>query len=420
MVAHMDFTLRCAICREPFQEPADSAVDEYICTACGGSIECDFQIRADTERLKALLNRGGDSVWAYRALLPCAEHMPPVSLGEGNTPLVRAEYLQKALDCGPVYLKNETLNPSGTYKDRFATVAVSLARTRRESAIALGSAGNAAAAVAAYAGKAGIPCFVFLPTGAVRERALQTMAYGARLIRVDGSIDDCIHMAQAGVPLFHWKNLGTSMRFHPQAAEGYKTIAYELGRQLDFQVPDWLICPVGGGSLLSKIYRGYLDMLELGLIDHLPKFAGIQAEGCAPLTEAFRRKEKCPRRWPDPDTIAFAIADVDTFEGATVLHILRETGGLAETVNDGEILAAMRLLASREGLLAEPASATTVAALRKLLAAGVMKRDESAVCLISGSALRDLNLLVAGLPMPPAIAAHDLDAVKEAVAGLSR
>lgn len=408
----MGYPLVCSICRKPYSENSN----EYRCADCGGSIEVDFPLESEPDKIKSAITKGSpNGIWGYRALLPVDDSIAPVSLGEGNTPLLHARNLEKSLSCGPIYLKNETLNPSGTYKDRFASVAITLENDKKVSAVALGSAGNAAAALSAYAAKAELPCFVFLPTGAVRERAMQIMAYGAHLIYMEGTIDDCIHTAHLGESLFKWENVITSMRFHPYGAEGYKTIAYELGRQLDFQVPDWIVCPMGGGSLFSKIYKGFAEMRSLGLISRLPRFAAIQAEGCAPLVEAYRNNQNKTEKWKNPDTIAFAIADVDTFEGQTALHIIRKTNGAAEAVNDDEILSAMRLIAGKEGVLAEPASATTVAGVKKLLERNVIQKSESIVCIISGSGMRDLKLLTSNTKPARTIEINDVNAVISAV-----
>lgn len=408
----MGYPLVCSICHKPYS----GSDNEYQCAECGGSIEIDYPLDSEVDKLKSIIEKGSSKgIWGYKPLLPVDESIPPVSLDEGNTPLLHAQNLERSLNCGPIYLKNETLNPTGTYKDRFASVAITLEKAGNVSAVALGSAGNAAAALSAYSAKTNIPCFVFLPTGAVQERAMQIMAYGAHLIYMRGTIDDCIHTAHLGESLFAWKNVITSMRFHPYGAEGYKTIAYELGRQLNFQAPDWMVCPMGGGSLFGKIYKGFAEMHSLGLINKLPRFAAIQAEGCAPLVQAYRNNQTTTQKWKNPDTIAFAIADVDTFEGKTALHIIRKTNGIAEAVNDSEILVAMRLIAEKEGVLAEPASATTVAGVKKLLASNVIRKSESIVCIISGSGMRDLKLLTSGMKPVSTIDINDKNAVIAAV-----
>ncbi len=404
----------CSLCGRPYEmQPAE----RHLCPACGGSIEPVYDLVGKRDYYRKVLQRGSQNgIWGYRGLLLVTETLVPVSLCEGNTPLMQADNLSKVIGIRHMYLKNETLNPSHTYKDRFATIAVSLARQKGTQTIALGSAGNAAASMAAFAAKGATDCFVLLPSGAVRERAWQIRSYGARLITMEGTINDCIIMAKRGEELFGWENVSTATCFHPWAAEGYKTIGYEIGLQTNFQMPDWIVCPVGGGALLSKIYRGCQDMLTLGLINRIPHFVGVQAEGCMPLVRAYEVNATVAEDWGVPDTIAFAIADVCTFESATVLSILRSTGGTAVAVSDSEILEAMQLTGRMEAVLAEPSSAVTVASVKKLLAGGVISPEDSVACIISGSGIRDLSLMIQGLPDVPKVGLNDVDALRAVVA----
>ena len=401
---------RCSICGGAAPETHRG----QSCPRCGGQWEVALDLRADRDAYRACIQGGcRTGVWDYRPLLPVSTVPSPVSLQEGNTPLVEADNLARRLGIGKLYLKNETRNPSGTYKDRFATVAVSLEKAAGTPAVALGSAGNAAASVSAYCAKAKLPCYVFLPPGAVSERVWQVRGYGARLLRMGETIDDCIAMAREGAGRFGWKPLTTNMMTHPMGCEGYKTIAYELGLQMGFRVPDWILIPVGGGALLSKICKGYQEMLELGLIEKLPRLVGVQAQGCAPLTAAFRKGASSVERWPGvPETIAFAIADVEVYDGETTLHALSVTNGRSDAVPDDEILAAMRAIAEEEAVLAEPASAATVACLAKLLREGVVAPGESAVCVLSGNGMRDLRLMEQGRAEIPYAKAGDMEAVK--------
>ena len=407
------FTFMCSVCGAEYDL---NQQEMHYCPRCSGSVEPFYNLDSNRSHFREILQNGSsDGIWGYRELLPVPDDFEPISLSEGNTPLLCANNLAHTLGIETLYLKNETLNPSHTYKDRFASIAVSMAKYKGKNTIALGSAGNAAAALSAYAAKGGMDCFVFLPPGAVRERAWQVRSYGAKLITLGETIHDCILTAKQGESIFGWENVSTSTCFHPWAAEGYKTIAYEIGRSLKFQMPDWIICPVGGGALLSKIHRGCRDMFKLGLIDRIPHFVGVQAEGCMPLVKAYEEGKLTAEIWPEPDTIAFAIADVCTFESTTVLSILRNTGGLAVGVSDAEILDAMRLIGQKEAVLAEPASAATVAALQKLLNNNTIQPHESAVCILSGNGIRDLPLFVEGLPVVPSVAANDIPGLSEAI-----
>ncbi|MGI5963753.1 MAG: threonine synthase [Lawsonibacter sp.] len=408
-----EYRLVCSVCGKPFTGHAEP----YVCDACGGLLEPEFDLAGQAEHYREVIRNGCKAgVWDYRELLPIDAQEEAVTLGEGNTPLLQAQRLAKVVGVEQLYLKNETLNPSGTYKDRFATLALSIEKAKKTPAVALGSAGNAAAAMAAYSAKAAMPCFVLLPPGAVAERGWQVRGYGANLIRMEHTIDDCINMAKQGEELFGWKSLTTNMLTNPLPSDAYKTVGYEIGKQMDYKMPDWIIVPVGGAALFNKIYKGCKDMLELGLIDKMPHFVGAQAAGCAPMVDAYQKGLKKPGIWPGvPETIAFAIADVCVYDGVTAMDILEKTGGCAESATDEETLEAMHLIASKEAVVAEPASACSVACARKLVAKGVIKPTDSVLCVLSGNGMRDLKLMEQGQKEVPFVKHHDVEAVKEAV-----
>jgi threonine synthase len=408
----MNFPLICTICETPYVGPDD----EYICPKCGGSIESPVDLAKDPGLLREIIKQGSEgSIWGYRKFFPVDNNVIPVSCGEGNTPLITAERLGKSLGLNNLYIKNETLNPSGSYKDRFATVAITIEKSVGTRMVALGSAGNAAAAVSAYSAVAGMECFILLPPGSAQERAWQNMAYGAHFIRTNGNVKDCIDMVVAGAKIFGWKNVSTTMLHHPFGAEGYKTIAYELAKSMHFEVPDYILCPVGGGILTSKVFRGYTEMYQLGLIDRLPRMIGVQAEGCAPLVKAFLAKDKKTAFWESSHTIAASIDDPWTFEGVTTLDVLYKSNGFAEAVSDEEIVSAMRSCAAKEAILPEPASATTLAAVKKFAENGTFRKDDKIVCLITGSGLRDLKLLSGTMPDAPLVQVNDLVGLRQAV-----
>ena len=403
----------CSVCAAPYQ----TGKEGYVCPNCGGQLEPVLPAWEDTDVCRSIIDSGcRTGVWDYAPLLPVEDAAHKVSLQEGNTPLVEAENLAARLGLKRLLLKNETRNPSGTYKDRFATVAVTVEKENGTAAVALGSAGNAAAAVSAYCAKAKLPCFVFLPPGAVAERAWQVRGYGAHLIRMGTTIHDCISMAQEGERLFGWRALVTNMRTNPLGSEGYKSIAYELGKQVGYEMPDWILVPVGGGALLSKIYRGCKDMMDLGMIHKMPRFVGVQAEGCAPLVAAFQANQRTVPIWPKvPDTVAFAIADIQVYDGEATLDAIYRTKGLSVAVSDADILDAMHLIAQEEAIVAEPASATTIACVRKLLQQGLIREEEHVACILSGNGMRDLKLMEMGREEIPYIPAGDLQAVETLV-----
>jgi threonine synthase len=387
----MSVELVCSVCGKPY----NGGTDRNVCPSCGASIEPREDISPERKDLKELLLRGGNGekgVWKYRAFFPGFEDIEPVTMEEGNTPLIHAKALGAAYGMGGLYLKNETANPSATYKDRFAALAISQYKHENASAVALGSAGNAGSAVAAYAAKAGIPCYVILPAGGVFARAQQAMAYGARFIRADGEVNDCIELIEKGVSRFGWKNACTTMLHNPLASEGYKTMVYEMFLQLGERLPDVIVCPIGGGILISKMYRACRELIALGLAEKMPRLVGVQAAGCPPVVWAIENGKRETPVWQNPATIAGSINDPVTFEGVTALHVIRASNGEAVAVTDDEIKEAMKLCARKEAVLAEPASAATLAAVLKLKDAGKIRAEETVVTIITGSALRDLPL----------------------------
>ncbi len=405
--------MRCTVCHKPYDGP----MNHFVCPHCGGSIEAPVDLEKDPEHLRKVIREGSaDGIWGYRDFFHVPEEAQPVTMGEGNTPLIHTQRLAKHYGMSGLYLKNETLNPSGTYKDRFATVAMTLARADGIREVAIGSAGNAAAAVAAYAAKAGMECYIMLPPGAVKERAWQNMSYGGHFIYGMGGVNDCVAMAEDGEAIFGWKNMCTTMMNNPLACDGYKTIAYEIARSMHFDVPDNVICPVGGGIVISKVYKGFEEMKALGLIDRLPKMIAVQAAGCAPLVKAYQEGKHATEKWENGDTIAFAIFDPVTFEGVTALDTVRRSGGTAVAIPDEDILEAMRTCARLEAVIAEPASAATIAAAVKLCGEGVIKPDDKTVCVLTGSGLRDLKLFANEHAEVPEVQPGDMDALRRAVA----
>lgn len=404
--------LRCTVCHKPYVGPEN----HFVCTYCGASVESPVDMEKNPEEFRNIIREGSrDGIWGYRKFFSVSEDAVPVSMGEGNTPLLYADRLGKTYGMENLYLKNETLNPSGTYKDRFATVAMTIAKEDGIKRVAIGSAGNAAAAVAAYAAKADMECFIILPPGAVKERAWQNMAYGGHFIYGNGGVNDCVKMAEDGEQIFGWKNMCTTMMNNPLACDGYKTIAYEVARSMKFDAPDYVICPVGGGIVVSKVYKGFEEMYELGLIDHLPKMVAVQAEGCAPLVKAYKEGKKYTEKWENGNTIAFAIFDPVTFEGVTALDTVRRSGGTAVAISDEVILEVMKDCAKMEAVIPEPASAATVAAAKVLHENGTIKDQDKVVCVLTGSGLRDLKLFQNEDQKIPTAIPENMESLKSAV-----
>ena len=254
---------------------------------------------------------------------------------------------------------------------------------------------------------------LLLPAGAVKERVRISMLYGARVILVDGTIDDCIRMAQQLEREFGWYGISTARQFNPYCVEGYKTIAYELCEQYKFQLPDWIVVPIGGGSLLSMIWRGFAEMREAGKINHMPRLLGVQADGCCPYVEHFLAGRPV-KKWEAPNTIAFAIADVWPYDAAWLDEALADSEGFAMAVSDMEIRAAQRQLAQSHAILAEPSSAVTIAAVAKCRRSGMMKESERICCVISGNGIKDIAEMYSGMEIPVPVH-NDLESVKSRI-----
>lgn len=382
------------------------------CGACGEP----FAVRSLAKPPSELFSRPARNMWDYAPLLPVDRPDAALTLGEGATPLVEAPALARRLGCGRVLLKNEMSNPTGSFKDRQVAVGITHARELGYDTVAVVSSGNVACAAAAYAARAGMRAVLFMHGHAASGKVAQAMAYGARAIQVDvpsasAVFDLCIEACAQ----FGWYHLSTAGLYEPYNVEGAKTIAYELFQQTGGQLPEWVIAPVGGGGLLGGIWRGFLDLERLGIIERPPLLAGVQAAGCAPLPRAIREGQTflqtLDEPWLEPKTIAGGIADDILFDGHTVLPAIRTTGGAALAVDDEAILDGLFELARTEGLLCEPTCATVIAGAHDL--PGVTE-GSTVCCVLTGSGLKDLDALRPRVG-PPERVACSIEAVRELV-----
>jgi threonine synthase len=380
------FSLDCAWCGE-----------RHLATA-GPRCDCDGPLKVTIDL--ASVNRGSlrdptlPGHWAWFDLLPIADRSAIVSLGEGNTPLVPAPRLAKGLGLDTLLLKDETRNPTGSFKDRMLSVGVSRAKQLGKETVAVQSSGNVGAAAAAYAARAGLRAVVFVPRTAPEEKLLQAQMYGADVIRIDhDSPADIFDLLVWAAGEFGWYLVSTAAIYNPFTLEGAKTIAYEIAEQTTFDLPAWVVVPVGGGGAIGSLWRGFNDLRSLGLVHRPPRMVGVQAAGCAPFVQAINEgwmpRDALTRRWPKIDTVAGAIADDVVFDAHVALPAVRESDGTAVAVPDDETLAMQAALATDEGIFVEPAGATTLAAVQRLLADGRIRRDERVVCVLTGTGLKD-------------------------------
>ncbi|MBI4277894.1 MAG: threonine synthase [Armatimonadetes bacterium] len=359
----------------------------YVCEECFGPLEVHY----DYDKLRQTLGaseiaRRPSTLWRYRELLPVGD-APPVDMGAGFTPLVRAENLGRRLGLRNLYLKNDAANPTHSFKDRAVSVAVTMARQFDFEAAACPSTGNLANSLAAHAAKASIPAYIFIPRGLERAKILSTAVYGPTVVEVDGTYDDVNRLCTELADEFRWAFVNVNLR--PYYSEGAKTLAFEVVEQLGWRAPDHVIVPIASGNLLVKIDKGLDELRRVGLLDGGPvtRVHGAQPAGCAPVADAFRRgaDDVKPVR---PDTIVKSLAIGNPADGIYALQTVRSTGGVVETVTDEEVVESIRLLAETEGLFTETAGGVTTGVLRRLAEAGAFRPDETVVAYITGMGLK--------------------------------
>ncbi len=366
---------------------------QTVSACCGKPLLARYDLaRARREwRRDALAGREA-SMWRYHEVLPARSEAEVVSLGEGMTPLLACPRLGQSLGFAGarVLVKDEGQNPTGSFKARGMSAAVSRARALGARALAAPSAGNAAAALAAYAARAGLPAFVFMPEDAQESTRVQVAASGAQLYLIKGLINDAGALVATLKAERGWFDVATLKE--PYRAEGKKTMGYELAEQLGWHLPDAIIYPAGGGTGIVGMWKAFEELEALGWIDgKRPRMMIVQAEGCAPLVRAFHQGDEYAAPWQGAETRAGGLRVPAAIGDFLILRAVRESGGTALTVSDAEMLEAARLLASTEGIFAGPEGAAPLAAYRKLLAAGTLKPEEEVVLFNTGSGLLNLD-----------------------------
>ncbi|MHA1861107.1 MAG: threonine synthase, partial [Candidatus Ranarchaeia archaeon] len=353
------------------------------------------------------LEKRKEGVWKYFEFLPVLSRDNIISLGEGGTPFIKATRLADHIGIKDLYTKDETRNPSGSFKDRPMTVGVSKAVEHGAKVLATASSGNAAAGMATYGAKAGIPCYTFVPDFAPAGKIAQLQLLGAKVVRLAGfeGEDPTAKLLRLTVDKYGWTPCPSFGYFNPYQTEGPKTIGYELAEHFGWSSPDWVIVQVGGAGLLTGVYRGFKEFYEMGWIDRMPRIAVVQSDGCAPLVRAWQRGEKFPNitPWEKVDTVAEGLEDPFPWDADVGLEAIKETDGIALVVSNAEILEAQRLLAKYEGLFGEPSGTTGLAALIKLLEEGTIDKTESVVHILSGAGLKDPEVVIRQFKTPPVI-----------------
>ncbi len=391
----MEHFLECMDCGMRY-EPSEIV---YTCKSCGGLLEVKYDYgeipkNLGEEWLKRPLN-----VWRYRELLPIGDASEIISLQEGGTSLQSCKRLGSSLKLRNVFVKNEGENPTGSFKDRGMTVGTSKAVELGAKIVACASTGNTSASLAAYAAKAGLRAIVFIPSGKIALGKLtQAMIHGAKIIQIRGNFDDALKTVMGFTEAHREVYLLNSV--NPYRIEGQKSLAYEVYNQLGGRAPDTVVLPVGNAGNISAIWKGFVDLHELGMVKELPRMIGIQAENSAPITEAFRQHKREIRAVEHPETVATAIRIGYPVSWKKALNAVYDSKGLMESVSDAEILEAQRLLARSEGLFIEPASAASIAGLRKLAAMGEIDAGETVVCVGTGHGLKDPDIVISSYERP--------------------
>jgi threonine synthase len=363
----------------------------YNCPDCGGILTVEYHYeRIDKDKLRRDLGKPNESIWQYKALLPIEDEKNVVSLREGGTPLLELENLRERYCFQSAKVKDETRNPTGSFKDRPTCVAISKAIELGVETVTVASSGNAAASVAGYSAKAGIKSFVFVPESTPLGKVCQASAYGGQIIKVKGDYSNSFRLALEASKKYNWANL-TSTFLNPYTVEGDKTVAYELYYQLNGEVPDYIIVPIGAGPLLYGILKGYKELKALGFTNKIPAMIGIQAERCSPVVQAYESKSQIVKSSEIGSTIASGIADpLIGYEqdGTITLRAIYESKGIAVGVNEEEIVDAAYELGKKEGLFAEPTGATCWAGYKKLLLEKRIAKDGLAVLMLTGHGLK--------------------------------
>lgn len=406
-IAHLE----CVLCGKRY---APTEV-EYACPNCGPPgvlyVHYDYErIALHFQRSELETNRDS-TIWRYRALLPLPEgQISPPPLAIGGTPLYPVARLRTHLGMQQLWLKDDARNPSGSLKDRASLIAILRAGGRT---VACASTGNAASSLATQAAAAGLPCVIFVPQNAPRAKIVQLLMCGATVFAVQGSYDEAFDLCIAACERFGWYNRNTG--YNPYLVEGKKTVGMEIAEQLGWEPPDTILVPTGDGCIISGVYRGFEDLLKLGLVARIPRLIAVQAAGSPALARALEGDGIV--RACEAATIADGISVGLPRNGAMAVRCVRASSGFGVLVSDEEILAAEKALASLTGVFAEPSAAASYAGLLRLLAEGKVDRDERVVLLITGSGLKSVDAVAdaAGRVIPIAPDEGGLETVAERV-----
>lgn len=374
--------LKCKECGEEYELKAS-----HVCEFCFGPLEVTYDYNALRRTVtRETIQAGPNSIWRYRPFLPVATDNP-IDVGTGMTPLVRSNRLARRLGLKKLYIKNDAVNmPTMSFKDRVVSVALTRARELGFTTVSCASTGNLANSTAAIAAYAGLDCCVFIPADLEAGKILGTLIYNPTLMAVQGNYDQVNRLCSEVANTHGWGFVNINLR--PYYSEGSKTLGYEVAEQLGWELPDHIVAPLASGSLFTKIYKGFREFVDVGLVaDKDVRFSGAQAEGCSPIAQAYQ-EERDFIKPVKPNTIAKSLAIGNPADGVYAIDIARKTNGSIQSVNDAEIIDGIKLLAETEGIFTETAGGTTIAVLKKLVEAGKIDPDETTVVYITGNGLK--------------------------------
>jgi threonine synthase len=378
-----------------------------ICEECFGPLEPAYDLQGvDGDQFRKQAEAGPQTLWRYESLLPGGPGIERLDLGAGFTPLRRADNLAGRLGLKKLWIKDDSVNPSNSFKDRVVSVALTMARAFGFETVSCASTGNLANATAAHAAKARMECYVFVPDDLERAKVLATEAYGAKVVAVKGNYDDVNRLCSEVADTLPWAFVNVNMR--PYYAEGSKSLGFETAEQLGWRLPDHVVVPIASGALLTKIHRAFRELIAIGAVEEKAyRVSGAQPDGCSPVAQAFAAgtDEVKPVK---PQTIARSLAIGAPADGFYALQVARETGGVIGSCTEQEIIDGIRLLAETEGVFTETAGGVTIANLRHMVEAGVIRSEEETVAYVTGNGYKTVESLV-GQTEPSFHVAPDLD-----------
>jgi len=352
------------------------------------------------------------SMWRYREILPLDPSTPVDYIPIGWTPLYRAEKLAKKVGIKSLWVKDEGRNPTGSLKDRSSALGVLKAREFKSGTITCASGGNAAVSLAAYAAVSGVECVTFVPSNIKKARLAQLIAFGARIVSVNGTYDEAYDLCNKAVKEWGWYNRNCAV--NPYLVEGKKTVGLEICEQMCWEVPDWVVASVADGCTIAAVWKAFSEFKQMGLTRKLPRLLGIQAEGCRPLVDAFRSGE--PIKDAIPRTMADVLATGHPNNGAKALNAVRNSGGLMDSVEDEEMVSAITLLAQTTGIFGEPSGLAGLAGLLKNVRNGQIDKTARVVVIMTGNGLKDVDPILGTHPsiisIPP-----EFSMLKRAIGG---